>query len=71
MSEVEAAFEKLKVSLCAATILAYPKPGKEFIVDTSNFGMGGVLSQAQDGQEHIIACFSTVLNKVQINYCII
>jgi hypothetical protein len=41
----------LKGALCADPILAYPKPGEKFIVDTdaSNFGIGGVLSQVQEG----------------------
>jgi hypothetical protein len=48
--EVDDAFQTLMGALCAATILAYPKPGERFIVDTdaSNFGIGGVLSQVQD-----------------------
>jgi hypothetical protein len=32
--EVEAAFQTLKGALCAAPILAYPRPGERFIVDT-------------------------------------
>jgi hypothetical protein len=58
--------------LCAAPILAYPKPGERFIVDTdtSNFGTGGVLSQMQDGQERIIAYYSKTLNKAERNYCV-
>jgi hypothetical protein len=40
--EVEVVFHTLKGALCAAPILAYPKPGERFIVDTdaSNFGIG-------------------------------
>jgi hypothetical protein len=51
--EVKAAFETLKKALCAAPILAYPQPGESFIMDkdTSNVGIGGVLSQVQNGQE--------------------
>jgi hypothetical protein len=50
--DVETAFQTLKRALCTAPILAYPKPGERFIVDTdaSNFGIGGVLSQVQDGE---------------------
>jgi hypothetical protein len=33
-SEVEAAFQKLKRTLCSAPILAYPHPDQRFIVDT-------------------------------------
>jgi hypothetical protein len=48
--EAEAAFQTLKEALCAAPILAYPKPGEGFIVDTDaiNVGIGGVLSQVQE-----------------------
>jgi hypothetical protein len=71
-SGAQAAFEKLKVALCAAPILAYPKPGQEFIVDTdaSNCGTGGVFSQVQDGQERVIAYYSKTLNKAERNNCV-
>jgi hypothetical protein len=69
---VEDAFRTLKGALCAATILAYPQPGERFIVDTdaSNFRIGGVLSQVQDGQERVIAYYSKTLNKAERNYCV-
>jgi hypothetical protein len=31
---VEAAFKELKGALCTAPVLAYPKPGEEFTLDT-------------------------------------
>jgi hypothetical protein len=70
--EVEAGFQTLKGALCAAPILAYPKPGERFIVDTdaSNFGIGGVLSHMQDGQERVIAYYIKMLNKAERNYCV-
>jgi phospholipid-translocating ATPase len=70
--EVEAAFQTLKGALCAAPILAYPQPGERFIMDTdtSNFGIGGVLSQLQDKQERIIAYYGKTLNKAERNYCV-
>jgi hypothetical protein len=70
--EVEAVFQMLKGALCAAPVLAYPKPGERFIVDTdtSNFRIGGVLSQVQHRQEHVIAYYSKMLNKTEINYCV-
>jgi hypothetical protein len=70
--EVEAAFQTLKGALCAAPILAYPQLGERFIVDTdaSNFGIGGVLSQIQNGQECVIAYYSKTLNKAERNYCV-
>jgi hypothetical protein len=69
---VEASFQTLKGALCVPPILAYPEPGERFIVDTdaSNFRIGGVLSQIQDGQEHVAAYYSKTLNKAERNYCI-
>jgi hypothetical protein len=71
-SEVEAAFQTLKGALCTAPILAYPQPGQRFIVDTdtNNVGIGGVLSQVQDGQERVIAYYGKTLNKAKRNYCV-
>jgi hypothetical protein len=71
-SEAQAAFKRLKVALCAAPILAYPKPGEGFIVDTdaSNCGIGVVLSQVQNGEERVIAYYSKTLNKAERNYCV-
>jgi hypothetical protein len=70
--EAEAAFQTLKRALCAAPILAYPKPGENFIADTdaSSVGIGGVLSQVHGGQERVIAYYSKKLNKVARNYCV-
>jgi hypothetical protein len=50
-SEVEAIFKTLKGALCTGPIIAYPQPGERFIVatDASNIGIGGVLSEVQDG----------------------
>jgi hypothetical protein len=50
-SEAEVAFQTLKNALITSPILAYPDPHSEFILDTdaSNFGIGAVLSQVQDG----------------------
>jgi hypothetical protein len=35
-----------------------------------NVGIGGVLSQVQDGQERVIAYYSKMLNKAEKNYCV-
>jgi hypothetical protein len=71
-SEVQAAFENLKVALCGAPILADTKPREGFIFDTdaNNCGIGGVLSQVQDGKERVIAYYSKTLNKAKRNYCV-
>jgi hypothetical protein len=59
-------------ALCTAPILAYLQPGGKFIVDmdASNVGLGGVLSQLQDGQERVISYYSETLNKAERNYCV-
>ncbi|KAL7868269.1 hypothetical protein SRHO_G00096530 [Serrasalmus rhombeus] len=46
--------------------------GAEFILDTnaSNFGIGAVLSQEQEGQERLLAYFSRGLSKPERNYCV-
>ena len=66
------AFDELKHRLTSAPILAYPCAEGEFILDTdaSNDGIGGVLSQIQDGHERVIAYGSKVLSKSERNYCV-
>jgi hypothetical protein len=70
---VEAAFQSLKDALCTATILAYSQPRERSVVDTdeSNVGIGGVLSQVQDGQERVVACYSKMLNKAERKQCLV
>ena len=62
----------LKETLCSAPILAYPRPNESFILDTdaSNVGIGGVLSQIQDGEEKVIAYASKKLDRHQQNYSV-
>ncbi len=52
----QTALDKLKEVFCSAPILAYPDHEGEFIVDTdaSNYAIGAVLSQVQDGKERVI-----------------
>jgi hypothetical protein len=54
-----------KRSLLCYPYLAYLQQGERLIedTDTSNFGIGEVLSQVQDGEECIIARYSKTLNK--------
>uniref|UniRef100_A0A3B1KKN7 Reverse transcriptase/retrotransposon-derived protein RNase H-like domain-containing protein n=1 Tax=Astyanax mexicanus TaxID=7994 RepID=A0A3B1KKN7_ASTMX len=70
--EAERAFEELKSRLCNAPILAFPKVSESFIVDTdaSDHGLGAVLSQVQDGSEHVIAYYSRRLDRAERNYCV-
>ena len=71
-SEEQEAYETLRQFLIEAPVLAYPRHDLEYIVDTdaSLEGVGGVLSQIQDGQERVIAYFSKTLSPPERNYCI-
>ena len=64
-------FEELKQHLISSPILSFPMDKGRFIVDTdaSNFGIGAVLSQIQNGQEKVIAYASKSLSKSQRRYC--
>jgi DNA-binding IscR family transcriptional regulator len=68
---VEAAFQTLKEAFCTVPILACPQPKQGFVVDTdaSNVGIGGVLSQVEDRQERVTACYSKTANEAERNYC--
>lgn len=70
--DCQKAFNSLKNSLMSSPLLAYPLPGKSFILDTdaSNLATGAVLSQEQNGQEHVIAYMSKSLNKYEQSYCV-
>lgn len=64
------AFDQLKKALVTAPILASPRLGDDFIIETdaSGKGLGAVLKQVQDGKEHVISYFSRALNKYEKNY---
>ena len=70
--ECEEAFRLLKHKLVTAPILAYPQISEPFILDTdaSNYAIGAVLSQNQDGDERVIAYASRTLSKPEQNYCV-
>ena len=70
--ECEEAFTKLKEALMSPPILAYPKMGSNFILDTdaSDKAVGAVLSQEQEGQEKVIAYMSKAMNVHERNYCV-
>jgi len=62
----------LKDGLTSDPVLSYPMQEGEFILDTdaSNYGIGSVLSQVQDGEEKVLAYGSKKLTREQINYCV-
>ena len=53
-------------------MLGYPSPDGQFILDTdaSNFAVGAVLSQMQDGVERVLAYYSRSLDQAEKNYCV-
>ncbi|XP_076383913.1 uncharacterized protein LOC143261229 [Megalopta genalis] len=68
--EAEHSFEELKRKLMESPILSYPSVNTEFILDTdaSNFAIGAVLSQIQQGWERVVAYCSKTLGKAEKNY---
>jgi len=68
----DAAFKELKGRLISSPILSFPKEDGQFILDTdtSNHGIGAVLSQVQEGEEKVIAYYSRVFSKTERNYCV-
>ena len=68
----DAAFSILKQSLTSAPVLGFPHPNDIFISDTdaSDIGIGGVLSQKQDGLKKINANESCMLTKAEQNYSV-
>ena len=72
-TECQKSFEILRHLLSSPPILSYPDFTKPFILDTdtSNDGIGGVLSQLdKDGREHVVAYGSRLLTKPERNYCV-
>ncbi|MEO0454665.1 MAG: reverse transcriptase family protein [Verrucomicrobiota bacterium] len=73
-TECQTAFDELRARLCNPPILAYPDLAEEsaFIIDcdASDFAVGGVLSQVQDGHERVIAFASQTMTKSERNYCV-
>ena len=68
----EMAFQTLKAQLIEAPVLAFPREGLPFTLDTdaSDVGVGAVLSQTWDGAEHVIAYGSKKLSKTQTRYSV-
>ena len=68
--EAQDAFESLKLKLTSTPILAFPCLKEPFILYTnaSQFAMGAVLAQVQDGKERAICYASKSLSKSQTTY---
>ena len=70
--DCQRAFQLLKEKLVSAPVLSYPvRDGGKFTldIDASDFAMGAVLSQEQNGEERVIAYASKTLSSEQQNYC--
>ena len=71
--QAQAAFDRLKVTLSSAPVVALPRFGADagsftLDCDASDEGVGAVLMQEQDGVDRIIAFGSQRLSKSQRNY---
>lgn len=66
------AFDGLKQCFISAPLLSYPNSTDPFILytDASLVGIGGALSQVQNGEEKVIAYAIKTLSKTQQNYCV-
>ena len=70
--ECRGSFENFKNLLTMTPILAYPNLTDEFCLDTdaSEYAIGAVLSQKQNGKEKVVAYFSRILTRSERNYCV-
>ena len=68
--EAQDAFEFLKLKLTSTPIIAFPCFKEPFVLytDASQFAMGAVLAQVQDGTERAICYASRSLSKSQTKY---
>ncbi|CAJ0605872.1 unnamed protein product [Cylicocyclus nassatus] len=64
------AMDHLKKALTTAPVLAAPRLGRPFVIETDSSakGVAGVLKQEQDGLERVIAYASRTLNKHEARY---
>lgn len=71
--EAEAAFQSLKTALCSQPVLYSPDFSKDFVVqtDASDVGLGAVLSQVWNGEEHPVIYLSRKLKSHEVNYATI
>jgi hypothetical protein len=68
--EQQKAFEEIKRAIISEPVLILPRDKGKFKVeiDASNFGIGAVLSQQQEGLWHPIAFMSKTLSEAERNY---
>jgi hypothetical protein len=68
--EQQKAFDKIKTAIISKLVLVLPRDEGKFKVETdaSNFGIGAILSQQQNGFWHPIAFMSKTLTKAERNY---
>ena len=71
-TEYQQCLEELKDRLTTTPVLAYPDYSRPFILDTdaSDFGIGAVLAQHDDGHECVVAFASRTLSKSERRYCV-
>ena len=69
--EQQRSFRTLKQALTSYPCLGMIRPEGRLIVDTdaSDYAIGAVLSQVQDGEERVLAYHSKTLNDAQTRYC--
>ncbi|KAL7296181.1 hypothetical protein TKK_0010721 [Trichogramma kaykai] len=70
--EQQAAFERIKALIASAPMLSRPSFEHEFVVqtDSSDSGLGAVLTQTIDGEEKVLCFASRTLNKAERNYSV-
>jgi len=70
--ECQEAFDRLKVVLTPAPVLAMPDEESPFTLDAdaAQTSIGTVLSQRQQCVENVVAYGSRKLSKCEINYCV-
>ena len=70
-TECQEAFEELRRKLTTAPVVSLPRDEGEYRLDTdaSNWAIGAVLSQVQDGEEKVIAYGSRLYSKAETQYC--